>query len=462
MKVSVILAAGEGTRMKSKHPKVIHEILGIPMLGYVIECAKKSDIQNTNVIIGHGKEEIIKRFSGEDVNFVSQPIGDEYPYGTGYAVMQAIDYFGDEDTVIILNGDTPLIKSETLNGLIKYHEEGNFSCTILTADLENPFGYGRIVRDENARIYKIVEEKDATQKEKLIREINSGIFVFNGKDLKESLKTLDTNNSQGELYLTDVVFSLVDRKKKIGGYKLKDNREIIGVNSRDSLAICGQILKERINREYMLQGVTLIDPNQVYIEPTVKIGRDTIIYPGAVIQGNTVIGDDCVLYGNTRIVDSVISDGVEIDNALIEESFVGEKTKIGPFAHLRPKSNIGKSTKIGNFVEVKNSNFGDYSKAGHLAYIGDADVGKNVNIGCGVVFVNYDGKNKFRSTVGDGGFIGSNANLVAPVEVESNGYVAAGSTITKKVLDGQLAVERAKQVNVDGWVDKKGLRQEEK
>ncbi|WP_036730166.1 MULTISPECIES: bifunctional UDP-N-acetylglucosamine diphosphorylase/glucosamine-1-phosphate N-acetyltransferase GlmU [Peptoniphilus] len=458
MKVSVILAAGEGTRMKSKLPKVLHKILGVPMLGYVINSAKESNVEKISVIVGHGKEKIRECFDERDIVFRTQPVGDEFPYGTGYAVMQALDDFDDEDTVLILNGDTPLIKSETLDGLLQYHEQGNFSCTILTAELENPFGYGRIVRDDAAKIYKIVEQKDASEKEKLIREINSGIFAFNGGDLKEAIKTLDTNNSQGELYLTDVVSAIFNSHKRIGGYKLKDNCEILGVNSRDGLAVCTDIMKKRINKQYMLDGVTMIDSNSVIIEPTVNIGRDTVIYPGAVLQGNTTIGENCTIYGNTRIVDSVISDNVVIDNALIESSSVGENTTVGPFAHLRPNANIGSNARIGNFVEVKNSKFGNGSKAGHLAYIGDADVGEKVNIGCGVVFVNYDGKNKHRTIVGDNGFIGSNANLVAPVIVEDYGYVAAGSTITKKVCEGQLAVERAKQTNIDGWVDKKGLK----
>lgn len=457
MKVSVILAAGEGSRMKSKKPKVIHEILGTPMLGYVINAAKKSDVSKISVIVGHGKEEIVERFDDHDVIFRNQPIGEDVPYGTGFAVMQAINDFSDDDTVVILNGDTPLVQSDTLNGLMEYHERGNFSCTILTADMQNPYGYGRIVRNDDAKITRIVEEKDAGGKEKLIREINSGIFVFNGNDLKTSLENLNTNNAQGELYLTDVVKDLFERDKRIGGYKLKDNTEILGINSRDSLAIATKIMQNRVNTEYMKKGVTMIDENSIIIEPTVEIGIDTIIYPGAILQGNTVIGQNCTIYGNSRIKDSKIGNGVTLDNSVIEESIVGDNTKIGPFAHLRPNSNVGNDVKIGNFVEIKNSNFGNGSKAGHLAYIGDADVGEDVNVGCGVVFVNYDGKNKHRSQIDDGAFLGSNANIVAPVHVSKNGYIAAGSTITTDVDENQLAVERATRKNVEGWVIKKGL-----
>lgn len=457
MKVSVVLAAGEGSRMKSKKPKVIHEILGKPMLEYVIEAAKNSEINKVSIIVGHGKEEIVKRFENSNVIFREQPIGQNVPYGTGFAVMQAMDDFTDEDTVIILNGDTPLIKSNTLNGLIDYHERGNFACTILTADMPNPFGYGRIVRNDDAKITKIVEEKDAGAKEKLIREINSGIFIFNGGELKNSISKLNTDNSQGELYLTDVIENLFEQDKRIGGYKLKDNTEILGINSRDSLEIATDIMKDRVNTEYMRQGVTMINKQSIYIEPSVKFGIDVIIYPGAILQGSTVIGDDCTIYGNTRIVDSKIGNGVTLDNAVIENSVVGDYTKIGPFAHLRPNSVIGNDVKIGNFVEVKNSNLGNGSKAGHLAYIGDADLGEDVNVGCGVVFVNYDGKNKFRSQIEDGAFLGSNSNLVAPVHVGKNGYIAAGSTITKDVEEDQLVIERANRREVDGWVTKKGL-----
>lgn len=457
MKVSIILAAGEGTRMKSSTPKVLHRILGVPMLEYVINSSKNSDVEKVCVIIGHKAEKVKEYFAGKDIMFREQPMGEEYPYGTGFAVQQAIDDFEDDDTVVILNGDTPLIREKTLNGFLEFHEQGRFACTILTADLDDPTGYGRIVRDEDAKIVSIVEQKDATEKEKLIREINSGIFAFNGGALKKALKLLDTNNAQGELYLTDVIKILVSEDKKIGGYKLKDTREILGVNRRDNLAVCTQIMKERINEQIMINGVTLIDSNNTYIEPTVEIGSDTVIYPGAVLQGKTVIGCNCEIYGTTRIVDSTIGDNVVIDNTLIEESVVGDNTKVGPYAHLRPKSNIGESCKIGNFVEIKNSNIGNGSKASHLAYIGDADVGKDVNIGCGVIFVNYDGKNKFRSTVCDNAFIGSNSNLVAPVKVEKYGYVAAGSTITKDVLEGQLSLERSVQKNIDGWVRKKNL-----
>lgn len=457
MIVSIILAAGEGTRMKSHLPKVLHKIAGRPMLSYVIHTCKKAQVDKNIVVVGHKSDLVREEFSDSDVVFVDQPFGEDVPYGTGFAVMQGIDEFSDEDTVVVMTGDTPLITEDTLIRFLQFHKNKNLACSVLTAIVEDPFGYGRIIRGESSNILKIVEEKDASDKEKAVNEVNSGIFAFSGKELKESLKLLDTDNSQGELYLTDVVKLLVSQDKKVRGFILKDKNEMYGVNSRVQLSICEELIRKRINTCHMEKGVTLINPENTIIEAGVEIGRDTIIYPGAILQGKTVIGKNCTIYGNTRIVDSTIEDCVTIDNVLIEESYVGEGAKLGPYARLRPKSKVGKNTKIGNFVEVKNSNIGDGSKAGHLAYIGDADVGENVNIGCGVIFVNYNGKEKFRTTVNDNAFIGSNSNLVAPVEVGESGYIAAGSTITKKVEKGQLSIERASQRNIDNWVSRKKL-----
>lgn len=458
MNVSIVLAAGEGTRMKSKLPKVLHPVAGKPMLGYIIDSCKKSGIDKTVVIVGHGGDRVKDTFKEEEVIFREQPMGDDVPYGTGFAVQQALEDFEDEDTVLILTGDTPLIQPETLESLVKRRETGKYSGIVLTAMLDNPFGYGRIIRGDSSNIVKIVEEKDADDKEKAVNEVNSGIFAFRGGSLKEALGYLSTDNSQGELYLTDVIKILVEQGEKVGAHILRNPEEMMGVNSKVQLARCEAKMREIINEHHMTEGVTIPDPKSVIIENDVVIGRDTVIYPGAVLQGKTVIGDDCTLYGTTRVVDSVIGDGVTLDNVLVEESVVGDNSKLGPYAHLRPNSKIGKNTKVGNFVEVKNSNFGDGSKAGHLAYIGDADVGKDVNIGCGTIFVNYNGKEKFRTTVGDRAFIGSNSNLVAPLEVEEDGYIAAGSTITKKVGKGQLSIERSRQKNLSGWVERKGLK----
>ena len=457
MKVSVILAAGEGTRMKSKKPKVLHEILGRPMLFYVLNSCKHSQVEKNLVVVGHNKEKVCKAFEDEqDVEFIEQPIGDNVPYGTGYAVMNALDKIEDDDTVIILNGDTPIISNSTISCFLRYHEERNNDITVLSADMKDPTNYGRIVRDENANVVAIVEEKDASEKQKLIREINSGIFAFKGSSLKSALQKINTDNAANELYITDTLEILVKEGKRVDSFKLRDTREILGVNSRYELSIAAEILQKKINKEYMINGVGIIDPKSTYIEYGATIERDVMIYPGTRIDRKSVIKEGAEIYSST-IKNSTIGEDVLIRSSEIEDSSIGRGTTVGPYAHLRPNSHVGENCKIGNFVEVKNSNVGDGSKMSHLAYIGDADVGSGVNIGCGVVFVNYDGRDKFRAKVGDNAFIGSNANLVAPIEVEENGYVAAGSTITKKVLKGQLSLERAPQKNIDGWVERKGF-----
>ena len=443
--------------MKSKKPKVLHEILGRPMLFYVLNSCKHSQVEKNLVVVGHNKEKVCKAFEDEqDVEFIEQPIGDNVPYGTGYAVMNALDKIEDDDTVIILNGDTPIISNSTISCFLRYHEERNNDITVLSADMKDPTNYGRIVRDENANVVAIVEEKDASEKQKLIREINSGIFAFKGSSLKSALQKINTDNAANELYITDTLEILVKEGKRVDSFKLRDTREILGVNSRYELSIAAEILQKKINKEYMINGVGIIDPKSTYIEYGATIERDVMIYPGTRIDRKSVIKEGTEIYSST-IKNSTIGEDVLIRSSEIEDSSIGRGTTVGPYAHLRPNSHVGENCKIGNFVEVKNSNVGDGSKMSHLAYIGDADVGSGVNIGCGVVFVNYDGRDKFRAKVGDNAFIGSNANLVAPIEVEDNGYVAAGSTITKKVLKGQLSLERAPQKNIDGWVERKGF-----
>lgn len=458
MNISIILAAGESTRMKSKLSKVLHRVCGKPLLEYIIDASKGAKVDKNIVIVGHSGNQVKEYFKDEDIIFKTQPIGEGIPYGTGFAVMQATEYIEDDSTVVILYGDTPLIRESTILNLFNYHKENNLDATVLTAELDNPTDYGRIVRGENGNILKIVEEKDASEEIKKIKEINSGIYCFNGKLLKQALSKINNNNAQNEYYITDVIEILKNEGYNVGAYKIEDSTEIHGVNSRAQLAYCEKIMRDRISQYHMGNGVTIIDPDNTYIEAGVKIGRDSIIYPGVILEGSTEIGEDCIIRGDTRIVNSIIAAGVSIESSTIEDSTVGENTKIGPYAHLRPNSCIGKNVKIGNFVEVKNSTIMDNSKASHLAYIGDADIGYNVNIGCGVVFVNYDGKKKYRTTVGDNAFIGSNSNLVAPLNVEPWAYIAAGSTITKAVKEGELCIARASQVNIPGWVEKKGLK----
>lgn len=460
MDIAIILAAGEGTRMKSKVSKVLHNVCGKPILSYIVNAGKAANLEKNVVVVGHSGDMVREYFKEEDIIFKTQEIGEDIPYGTGYAVMQAIDEVEENSTVVILYGDTPLIREQTIKKLIEYHKENDFKGTVLTAKLSNPKGYGRIVRDESGNISKIVEDKDASQSEKEIDEINSGIYCFDGDLLKDSLSKITDDNSQNEYYITDVIEILKNEGHDVGAYVIEDSVEINGVNSRAQLAYCENIIRSRINDYHMENGVTFIDPSSTYIESDVKIGKDTIIYPGVILEGKTEIGEDCIIKQASRIENSKIMNSVVIESSLIEDSFVDDHTKIGPNAHLRPNCHIGKNIKIGNFVEVKNSVMKDNSKAGHLAYIGDADIGYNVNVGCGVVFVNYDGRNKFRTTVGDNAFIGSNANVVAPLQIENWAYIAAGSTITKTVKEGELSIARAEQVNKKDWVNKKGYKKD--
>ena len=454
---AIILAAGKGTRMKSKFPKVVHKVCGKEMVNHIIDVSKKSGVSDVVAILGHGSE-VVENILPEGTMIAMQT----EQLGTGHAVKMAKEYINDEDTIVILCGDTPLIKEETLKRLFNYHIENNYTATVLTTKVDNPTGYGRVIRDENEDLLKIVEQKDGNDEELAVNEINSGIYCFKGKMLRESLDLLDNNNAQGEYYLTDTIKILRDRGFKVGAFNGSTIEELMGVNSRLELSKAESLMKKRINEFHLLNGVTIIDPQSTYIEADVEIGRDTMIYPGAMIHGNTKIGSECIIGMNSSITNSSIGNNTEIKNSTIIDSNVGENTTVGPYAYLRPKSNIGNNVKIGDFVEVKNATIEDNSKASHLSYIGDAHVGKDVNIGCGVVFVNYDGKNKFKSEVKDGAFIGSNSNLVAPVVVEEKGYIATGSTITNDVPQGALAVARERQVIKEGWVDKKQKRDENK
>lgn len=462
MNISIILAAGEGTRMKSKHSKVLHKLINKPMIKYVMDACDECDVKKKILIAGKNKNDLEELFKEADLVIKEQKIGPEFPYGTGYAVSLALDEVEDEDSVLILTGDAPLIRGETLKNFMDYHNEKKSVATVLTAVAEDTAGLGRIIKDEQGYFLKIVEHRDCTEEELKIKEYNSGIMIINGAALKNAISKLDSDNDQGELYLTDIFQIIREDGEKILTFQIPDEEEVHGINSKLQLSEAEEILRKRINEKYMLEGVVLENPSNIFIEDGVKIGRDTIIHSGAKIMGDTTIGEDCIITGDSTICDSIIEDNVIIKSSVIEKSHVGEGTDIGPFAHLRPKANLGKNVHIGNFVEVKNATVGNFTKAGHLAYIGDADLGEHINIGCGAIFVNYDGVNKHRSKIEDGAFIGSNANIVAPVHIGEKGFIAAGSTITKDVCSGDLSIERGQQANIPGWVKRREERNKNK
>ena len=451
-KCALILAAGQGKRIKSDLPKVLHKVCGKEMVNHVIDTLRKGNVEDINVIIGKGAELVKENTKSRNVSYSLQ----EEQLGTGHAVKCAIDFLKNKKgTVAVFNGDSPLIQEETIKELFKAHKESGNSATILTSILDDASGYGRIIRNEN-EVLKIVEHKDCNEEELKVKEINSGMYCFEIESLVECLDNLSNDNSQGEYYLTDVIGMMKEKNQKVGALVI-NHEETLGVNSRVQLAEVEAILRKRINNKHLENGVTIIDPNTTYIGIDVEIDQDTIIYPGNVLEGNTVIGKNCMLYPNSRINNSVIGEDVEIQSSVILESEIGNNTTVGPFAYIRPQSVIGKNVRIGDFVEIKKSTIGNNTKVSHLTYVGDAEVGEGCNFGCGTVTVNYDGKNKNKTIIGNNSFIGCNTNLISPVKVEDNTYIAAGSTITDDVKSGELAVARAKQRNIAGWVDKRGL-----
>ena len=451
MFTSVILAAGMGTRMKSKMPKVLHKVCGKPLSKWVIDASKAAGVDKVCAVVGH-KAETVKEVLGDVCEFALQA----EQKGTGHAVMQAIDVIkNSKGEVVILNGDTPLITAETINKAIEYHKNNGNQATVITAILDDATGYGRIVRDNDGSVLKIVEQKDASEEEKKINEVNSGMYVFDAQSLVYALDKITPNNAQGEYYLTDTLEILLSAGKKIGGYAISDNDEIRGINDRVQLNEAEKIMQKRINEYHMRNGVTMRNPESVYIEDGVEIGNDTEICQNVTIKSGTKIGSDCVIGSGSMLDRAVIHDGVDVLSSVILESEVDEGTHVGPFAYIRPNCHVGKEVKVGDFVELKNSNIDDGTKISHLTYIGDSDVGKRVNFGCGTVTCNYDGKKKYRTTIGDDCFVGCNTNFVSPINVGDGVYIAAGSTITEDIPENSLSIARARQVNKEGWKDKR-------
>lgn len=451
MFTSVILAAGMGTRMKSKMPKVLHKVCGKPLSKWVIDASKAAGADKVCAVVGH-KAETVKEVLGDVCEFALQA----EQKGTGHAVMQAIDVIkNSKGEVVILNGDTPLITAETINKAIEYHKNNGNQATVITAILDDATGYGRIVRDNDGSVLKIVEQKDASEEEKKINEVNSGMYVFDAQSLVYALDKITPNNAQGEYYLTDTLEILLSAGKKIGGYAISDNDEIRGINDRVQLNEAEKIMQKRINEYHMRNGVTMRNPESVYIEDGVEIGNDTEICQNVTIKSGTKIGSDCVIGSGSMLNRAVIHDGVDVLSSVILESEVDEGTHVGPFAYIRPNCHVGKEVKVGDFVELKNSNIDDGTKISHLTYIGDSDVGKRVNFGCGTVTCNYDGKKKYRTTIGDDCFVGCNTNFVSPINVGDGVYIAAGSTITEDIPENSLSIARARQINKEGWKDKR-------
>ncbi len=442
---SIILAAGEGKRMKSKKAKPLQIAGGKALVDWVLDATKSAGAERNVIVIGHMADSI-KEHLGEDVEYAYQ----FEQLGTGHAVMQGIQPIENESgTVMVVCGDTPLVTANTLKSAYDEHICANRAATVITAICDDPTGYGRIIR-KDGNVVKIVEQKDATEEEKAIKEMNSGMYMFDIQKLKGALSKLGNDNAQGEYYLTDVIEILINSGDTIGAY-VADYDETLGVNDRIQLSNADCLLNKRTVARLMREGVCVLNPESVRIDASVKIGCDTVIYPNTILEGETIIGEDCIIGPNTRIKNCKIGNKTEVQSSVAMDSQIGDNTSVGPFAYIRPNSKIGNDIKVGDFVEVKNATIGNGTKISHLTYVGDSDVGERVNFGCGTVTVNYDGVNKHRTVIEDDCFIGCNTNLVAPVTVKKHSYTAAGSTITDEVPEESLAIARARQVVKEGW-----------
>lgn len=449
----VVLAAGMGTRMKSRVPKVLHRVAGLPMIEYVLRAAEPLRPATRTIVIGYEAEQVRRALAGRpDLEFVVQ----EPQLGTAHALLQVEPLLaGARGTALLLSGDVPLLRTTTLERLVETHTRSGAALTVLTAFLERPFGYGRIVR-RNGRVVRIVEERDATPAERRIQEVNGGVYALDLVPLFDGLRRIGAHNAQGEYYLPDLVAVYRRRRLRIETVVVDDPREVRGVNSRTELAEVSRMVRQTKNEELMAAGVTIEDPATTYIDPDVTVGPDTVIHPGVYLEGRTRIGAACEIHAGVRIVDSVLADRVVVHNfTVIVGSRIGPGARVGPFAHIRPESDVEAEARVGNFVELKKTVLGARSKANHLSYLGDATVGADVNVGAGTITCNYDGRQKHPTVIEDEVFIGSDTQLIAPVRVGRGAYVAAGSTITDDVPPGALAIARARQVNKEGWAAKR-------
>ncbi|MGC9539133.1 bifunctional UDP-N-acetylglucosamine diphosphorylase/glucosamine-1-phosphate N-acetyltransferase GlmU [Streptomyces sp. UG1] len=452
----VVLAAGEGTRMKSATPKVLHEICGRSLVGHVLAAARELDPEHLVVVVGHAREKVTAHLGEIDPDVRTAVQAEQN--GTGHAVRMALEELGGgvDGTVVVVCGDTPLLTGETLTHLTATHSTDGNAVTVLTAEVPDATGYGRIVRDGvSGAVTAIVEHKDASESQRAIREINSGVFAFDGQLLADALGKVRTDNSQGEEYLTDVLGILREAGHRVGASVAGDHREIAGINNRVQLAEARRILNDRLLTAAMLAGVTVVDPATTWIDVTVTFEQDAIVQPGTQLQGSTHLGEGAEVGPNSRLRDTRVDAGARVDNTVAVSSHVGPNASVGPYAYLRPGTRLGAKGKIGTYVETKNASIGEGSKVPHLSYVGDATIGEYTNIGAASVFVNYDGQDKHHTTVGSHCRTGSDNMFVAPVTVGDGAYTAAGSVITKDVPPGSLAVARGQQRNIEGWVARK-------
>lgn len=420
------------------------------MVDHVLTQLEQDNLDEIVTIIGHGADKV-RETLGTRTEYALQA----EQLGTGHAVLQAEDILGDKAGMTLITcGDTPLFTAETFAKLFEHHEQTGAKATVLTAKTDDPFGYGRVVRDSRDEVEKIVEQKDATPQEELINEINTGVYCFDNQALFKALHAVTNDNAQGEYYLPDVIEILKRAGELVGAYCMDDFEESMGINDRVALAKATEIMRRRINEKHMRNGVTLIDPRTTYIDVDVVIGQDTVIEPGVILKGKTTIGNDCVLGAHSQLSDTTLADKVTVKASYLEKAQMEKNSNIGPYSHLRPEAQIGEGVHIGNFVEVKKAQIGKNTKVGHLTYVGDATLGQEINVGCGTVFVNYDGQNKHQTTVGDYSFIGSGSNIIAPVKIADHAYVAAGSTITEDVAARAMAIARGRQVNKEGYYDR--------
>ncbi|NPV53762.1 MAG: bifunctional UDP-N-acetylglucosamine diphosphorylase/glucosamine-1-phosphate N-acetyltransferase GlmU [Firmicutes bacterium] len=489
--IAVILAAGLGKRMKSKLPKVMHKLCGRPIIRYAVKVAREAGAAKVVVVVGHGREAVEAEL-GSEVEYVYQ----EEQLGTAHAVMQAREVIEDymrlrgegkgrdasagisagvsasEDPgeasgmgacdVLVMAGDMPLLETPDIVRLVEEHRRNGADVTILSAIFDEPIDFGRVVRDNQGNVTKVVEERDASPEEAAIREMNTSIYCFRASSLFESLKCIDASNAQKEYYLTDAIGILAGMGRKVHAVVARDSSTVKGINSRRQLAEAEAILRERIRQRHMDEGVTMIDPGTTFIDEGVTIGRDTIIYPLSFIEGATSIGEDCVIGPNVRLRDVKVGSGAKIENAVIYQSSIGPGASVGPFAYIRPETVVEEGARVGTFVEIKKSYIGKGSKVPHQSYVGDATLGEGVNIGAGTITCNYDGRRKHKTLIGDNVFIGSNTNLVAPVNIHKGAYVAAGSTITMDVPEGALGIARGHQRNIENWVARRRQTEEQK